>query len=102
MTTVLRENISAEDLNDLLRSARLLRQKAMDETPTPAGAAIGNLASRLQASVIRPLAMLLGESAALPASESKGIHVGTPDMGLWELTRRITVLCAAPARPRRS
>jgi CDGSH-type Zn-finger protein/truncated hemoglobin YjbI len=99
MTTVLREDISIEELNDLLRAACSLRQKAMAETSTAASAGIGNLASRLQASVIRPLAILLGASADPPPSESHGVQVGTPDMGLWDLTRRVTALCAAPARP---
>src|ERR1700733_6023063 len=97
MTTAPRQDISAEDLHDLLRSSRALRQKAIAETSMPAGA--GNLASRLQASVIRPLAMLRGESGDPPLSESHVIQVGTPDMGLWDLTRRVTTLCAAPGRP---
>jgi CDGSH-type Zn-finger protein/truncated hemoglobin YjbI len=99
MTTAVQQSISAEDLNNLLRAARSMRQKAIAETSTPAGAGVGNLANRLQASVIRPLAMLLGETAEPPPSESHGIQVGSPDMGLWDLTRRMTALCAAPGRP---
>jgi CDGSH-type Zn-finger protein/truncated hemoglobin YjbI/ferredoxin len=99
MTTAVQQAISAEDLDDVLRTVRSMRQKAIAKTSTPAGAGVGNLANRLQASVIRPLAMLLGETAEPPPSESHGIQVGSPDMGLWDLTRRMTALCAATGRP---
>jgi hypothetical protein len=51
MTTELGGDISAAELNYLLRSARTLRQKAIAESLTPIGGGVGNLASRRQRSV---------------------------------------------------
>jgi CDGSH-type Zn-finger protein/truncated hemoglobin YjbI len=100
MTTAPFQRISIEDIKELLRSARLLRARAVAETSTSVGTGgLKNLASRLDVSVIRPLAMLLSENEAPPASESHNTEVGAPDMMLWDLTLRVTALCAAPGRP---
>jgi CDGSH-type Zn-finger protein/truncated hemoglobin YjbI/ferredoxin len=99
MTTVpLQQDISAADIRELLGSARALRVRAIADTSACTGVT-EELAKRLQASVIRPLAMLLGENEELSASEAHNNEVGTLDTGLWDLTRRLTALCAAPGRP---
>jgi CDGSH-type Zn-finger protein/truncated hemoglobin YjbI len=100
MTTAPQESISVDDLQDLLGSARSLRERVVVDSSTSAGTGVSrNLANRLQASVIRPLAMLLGETEEAPQPESEGPQVGAPDIGLWDLTRRVTILCAAAGRP---
>jgi CDGSH-type Zn-finger protein/truncated hemoglobin YjbI/ferredoxin len=99
-TPDLHQDIAVADLQELLLSARSLRTRVAAErsTSTDTGA-LENVAARLQASVIRPLAMLLGEAEEPPASEPGTTQVGTLDMVLWDLTRRATALCAIPGRP---
>ena len=99
-TNDIHQDITAEDLKELLETARSLRARAVTETSMSAGAdPLKNVAKRLEASVIRPLAMLLGEAQEPPPSKPGAAQVGTPDLALWKLARRVTALCAAPSRP---
>lgn len=101
MTTAnVQQEVSSDDVSELLSSARLLRARAVAEvSASPARDALEKMAERLQASVIRPLAMLLGEAEEPPHPESDTPQIGTPDMVLWDLARQTTSLCAAAGRP---
>lgn len=97
--TIIPSAATANEFKELLGTARLLRAKVLADTPTSVGAENSKyVTDRLQASVIRPLAKLVGEPEE-PASAGPGAGVGTSDATLWDLTRRATALCAAPDRP---
>jgi CDGSH-type Zn-finger protein/truncated hemoglobin YjbI len=72
------EDASDSDVRELLRSARALAARAA-----------ANVAHRLQASVIRPLATAIGET-----TDSDAGATGTDDADLWNLTLRMTTFCA--------
>jgi len=92
--------LAAEDIRVLLQAARSLRSRILAEKSAEGrDDSHRATAERLQASVIRPLAALVGESQEQPSSESQSDPIGTFDMALWDLTRRLTSLCATTAPP---
>jgi CDGSH-type Zn-finger protein/truncated hemoglobin YjbI len=98
-TSPLPQGTATVSVRELLALARLMRLKATSEASTPAGNASSAFAKRLQASVIRPLARLLGETELPTSSESPNAVTGVPDATLWDLTQRATALCAADSVP---
>ncbi len=78
----------ATELEGLLKAARSLQAKAAAETSHPE-----NLVDRLEASVTRPLAKLLGVADVPAVSELPAAQGRTLDMALWDLTRCATELC---------
>jgi CDGSH-type Zn-finger protein/truncated hemoglobin YjbI len=102
MPSTLVKDIPTDDLRELLAMATSLRTYAIAGEPSSADArAFENMADRLQASVIRPLAALLGRAAGqgAPAETGEGAKVGPADAALWDLTRRATALSAAHRGP---
>lgn len=98
MTSVPAEHIPVEDLRELLEAARSLRARAIAETAARADGAAG-FPDRLQASVIRPLAVLLGETTEPMATSIADPDGAVEDVSLWDVTMRASALCAAPRRP---
>lgn len=68
-------------------------------SPSIGAVSAQQVADRLQASVIRPLAGLLGEAQEPPPLEPDAEQIRTLDAALWELTKRATALSAAPNAP---
>jgi len=96
MTTTAAHDVSSDDLRALLAAVRALRERAFDASVPDATA----IAARLDASVLRPLAGLLGDTdTASAASTNADGAQGAFDAVLWGLTRRATALCAALRRP---
>jgi CDGSH-type Zn-finger protein/truncated hemoglobin YjbI/ferredoxin len=91
---------SSDAVRKLLASARSLLASIGVDTAAPDGArALANVADTLKASVIRPLAAMLGdEGAATSADFDTGQTLGDPNAALWDLALRATALCAAPDR----
>ncbi len=89
MTTAdLHQDISADELREVLALARSLR-----------AGAVPDVAERLQASVIRPLAALLGEAQESSTESDAAKERADVEGFLWNLTLRATTLCAVDTPP---
>jgi CDGSH-type Zn-finger protein/truncated hemoglobin YjbI len=86
MTTAPDKDVSSDDLRGLVDAARSLWVAA-------------DVANRLQASVVRPLAALLGENGDFPTGGPLDPSTSAANDALWDLARRATVLCTGPRRP---
>jgi CDGSH-type Zn-finger protein/truncated hemoglobin YjbI len=86
MTTASDKDISSDDLRGLIDAARSLWVTA-------------DVGNRLQASVVRPLAALLGENGDFPTGGPLDPSTSAANDALWDLARRATALCAGPRRP---
>ncbi|MBV8750004.1 MAG: CDGSH iron-sulfur domain-containing protein [Candidatus Eremiobacteraeota bacterium] len=100
-TTTATQDVSADDLRALLATVRDLRARTSDASVADATA----VAARLDASVIRPLAGLLGDaldtpSAAVSANaDGATLDAAAFDAALSDLARGTTALCAARRCP---
>ena len=88
MTSNVVQPIATDDLRALLAAAKALRARAATELPS-----LTDAPERLDASVIRPLTVLLA-SASESATAADDL-----DETLWDLALRATMLCAGDRRP---
>ncbi len=99
MTTADFAPITAAELKELLATARSLQARAAAQSGSSSALDAIPIADRLAASVIRPLALLLGTNEEPPVSADEITGRDSPELVLTQLTRRVTALCAAPGRP---